>query len=143
MFKGTITKTISGSSEDFCLLINPLGSDKAAKLIFFDLEVTKKESTVWELYMSPTITSNGTAISITKLDNHRPGVNSILLFRNPTILTRGLPVRKFTLPSSTQEFSTNGPTAQLEAGESILLRRITTSSNSIKSNWVWEEISTQ
>jgi len=140
MFRSKFTKTNSGTSEDLCLFINPAGSKKIAKLIFFELTGNKKDSSAWEIYMYPKITSNGTLIPATKLDNYRSGPNTVLLFSSPVILDTGLPFRKFILPASLQEFSTNAPTEYLEEGESILIKRTTSLGGTVTIDWTWEEI---
>lgn len=140
MFRSVLTKKASGTTENLCLLINPIGNTNSAKFIFFNLEFDSKDNSIWEIYRNQTIVSNGTLINTVKLDG--TATNTIELYKNPTIISFGRFVRKFMLPTSTKEFSTNAPIARLEPGDSLILRRISDNTGNIINTWIWQEIET-
>lgn len=140
MFKSIISKTSFQDTEDLCLFKNPVSSLKAAKLIFFSLEYDFKGNSTWEIYVNPTVTSDGTIQTAVKFNSKDNDSNSISLFANPTVSNYNALIRKFLVPSHTQEFSTNAPSAQLEPGESILVRKVTKSSGKVTNTWTWEEV---
>lgn len=142
MYKGVITKTLSSSSDDLTLLINPISNlNRVGKSIFLELEASNAENSIWEIYFNPTITLNGTSVTVQKLNEDLDVNNTILLFTAPIISKYGIPFRKFILPRVTKEFSTHAPTMQFYPGESMLLRRTSSNTGTITCTWTWQEIS--
>jgi len=142
MYKSVITKTVLTDTENFCLFTNALGNKKAAKFIFFEIKQTKAESSTWEIYLNPTVTSNGTLQTVTIVNDHINTPSTVSLYQGPTVSEKGLLIRRFNVPTHTKEFSTNAPIAQLEPGYSILITRSSKLSGNVTSTWTWKEVET-
>jgi hypothetical protein len=140
MFKSTLTKTASGETEELCLFINPTGNTKRADLIFFEISFTSTSNSIWEFYLNPTVTSNGTIQTVVDLEG---GVanNTINLYKTPTVTvnTYGNPLRKFIIQSNIKEFSSRVPMITLEPGNYILLRRLNYRKGEIIASFKWKE----
>ena len=88
---GTNNLTISGTAEsDFMLIKNPLGSGKTIKLYKanFGLDASTVNPTTFRIYRDPTITANGTALTIRNLKKSG-AATAMTAFRAPTISARG------------------------------------------------------
>jgi hypothetical protein len=83
--------TVSLSSEaDFFLLKNPSGSGKNIRIkeLLISIEASTQQGSVIRIYKNPTITADGTALTIGKLKTGQAdGVATAYL--SPTISTRG------------------------------------------------------
>lgn len=142
MFASTLTyrNLNSNNPKDVCYFTNPSNSTYIARNIFFTVSCEKSVNSLWEIYINPTVTDNGTSQSVTNWNNHDNSTNNILLYRGPTISDPGTLIRKFVLPGNLKEFSTNGPWAEMLPGESVLIRRIQGDTGTIISTWTWSEL---
>src|SRR3990167_1521508 len=103
MFYSTFTNTESGPTVDLLLITNTSANTYAAKDIFFSIAETDTKTSLWEIYLSPTVTSNGTLQTSKDFQTNSTTANTVLVYKRPTISSYGNPVRKFTVPSRTQE----------------------------------------
>lgn len=96
----TITITGGGTENNFLLIRNPSGSGKRIKIIDITIGFTNTVSVlaIFKLYASPTITANGTAITI-KPGRIGSGVPSSAMnaYSTPTISARGSQYLAFTV----------------------------------------------
>lgn len=116
----TITITGGGTENDFLLIKNPNGSGKQIRIIDITIGFTNTVNLMayFKLYASPTITTNGTSLTI------KPGrigasvpSSAVTAYSNPTISGRGTAYLNFTV--------SGGPGAdsswRFEVNQSILV----------------------
>jgi len=111
----------TSNETDYLLLKNPSGSNKILKIKKFDLGVDFNNAppSVYRIYRDPTITANGTALTISNI--RKSGSVSIAsAFRSPTISARGtlLVAQSFLGGTPTNEHNLG---FIIEAGENILI----------------------
>lgn len=89
---GTFTITGSGTENNFLLIRNPSGSGKQIRLIDITVGYTNTINVLayFKLYSSPTVTANGTAITIKpgRIGSSVPS-SSVNAYSNPTVSDRG------------------------------------------------------
>lgn len=138
MFQSTVSKIESGEEEEFCLLVNPSGNTKIASDIFHKL-TTSGKATKWRVYVKPTVTSNGTAQTVVDDNGTTTALNTVSLYKSPTVTSYGTKVREFTVPKGPLRYYSNTPYIELQPGDSLLLRRTTKGCGTITTIFQWTE----
>lgn len=136
---GTLT---SGTSEtDILLLRNPVASGKHVRVKDFIpsiLEAGSNVRSIIRVYGGPTITLEGTALTINKKRTSQTDTSIATVFSLPTISARGSFVNEFTIDNSTIPLRDSQLSAWVEEGEDVLITFENTSNNtdiSIFTQW--------
>jgi len=99
--------TVSGSTEvDFCLVRNPGTNTLSIEIHVISYLYSKGSGmSVLKIYDTPTITTNGTSVSINKMKLSGTSTSGVLVTHTPTISNRGN-LRRFIGASSTGSTTT-------------------------------------
>lgn len=92
--------TVSGSTEtDFLLMKNPVSSGVLVRFKEFIMTIggASTNSSIIRFYRSPTITSDGTPLSISKVLPTASQTSAIEVFQSPTISARGSLIQLFSI----------------------------------------------
>ena len=96
--------TIAGTSEtDFMLMRNPAGSGVLVRLKEFLMTIggTSAQRSIFRFYRSPTITSVGTPITVSKVLSTGTNTSEVLSYQTPTISSRGFLIQLFSVDFNT------------------------------------------
>lgn len=93
VFGGSAERTGVGTTEvPVALFVNPSGSTKVVKVnqVLLINRHTVTSQVVLRCYVSPTVTSNGTAVTTTTLDVGSGNTATALLYQSPTVSANGV-----------------------------------------------------
>jgi len=138
----TDIQTVTGTTKTaFFLLKNPVGSGKTIRFQEFTFtfgSVVAGQSTTIQIYRSPTITANGTALTINKTKSDGVTSSVASAFLNPTISANGTLVQAFVVVNGTFKRNLN-LNRYLVAGANLLITVDSTTANaehSVFSSWI-------
>ncbi len=134
--------TIAGTTEtDFMLIRNPAASGVLARLKEFIMTIggSASNTSIFRFYRSPTVTSDGTPITVNKVLSIGTPTNQVLCFQTPTISARGTLVQLFAVDF--ESFSRDQELSRYLAEGSQLLVTVQGSVTNIEHNLVftWAE----
>ena len=135
--------TISGTNEnDFLLITNPVGSGKILRVRYVNLLTPSSSAgkqNIYRFYRAPTITANGTALTIQKLLSSG-GSSTSFAYKLPTISARGLQILDLVSSAYINAWVDINYTIQLIAGESLLVTvDPQTNNDEHQAQLLWEE----
>lgn len=128
MYQSSFTISLPRASKDIFLFDNPLLPEHEVRFGVCRIEYVASENSIWKLYLNPTVTSNGTAQTITNIgDTISP---EAIIYKAPTISADGIHLRSFVVNKGFNYFTLTIPVRFLEAGNKILLKRTSTEKGS-------------
>lgn len=137
IFRSVFSRNSTSAPENVMLFKN--GATKSVLFNIFELFFNATAANFWEVYLNPTITDNGTALSAINANTASVITPTAILYDAPTISDVGTLIRAFTLDTNSR-FSLSSPLILLAPNHSILLRRVNVGAgNEIRSNWQWTE----
>ena len=140
MFEATVVQGELGDTQDVALFVNPVGSTQTAIDIFSKIDTESDEVSCWEIFHNPVVTSNGTLQTITNLSTALATTASLVkLYSNPIVSDLGQSLRQFKVYGRLDGLFIKTPVIELQPGHRLLLRRLTTGTETITNTWQWNE----
>jgi len=119
LFIANINRNSTGAPETVTLLKN----EGATSIRIYSADLFYDSNSQWELYLNPTITTNGTARPTINLNSGSVLTTSAVLYDAPTVSANGTLLFPFQVAANTRQLAIPGVII-LAAGHSLLLRRV-------------------
>lgn len=136
-FASTLSRDSAGAPENVALFV--VGA-KPCKIAIYEIYFNAGGNTIWELRLSPTTTSDGTALTAIPLNGTNPQIATAALRDAPTVTATGTLYRSF-ITAAGDRVGRNDIVAILAPGTKVLLRRLNAGAgDEILLNVSWVEI---
>lgn len=136
MYQISFSRSISNQSTDMLLFTNPSSSSIVVRFEPCVIEYEISRDSTWKIYLDPTITSNGTQLTL--LNNQSGNIG--LAYRNPVISDDGTLLKSFIINKNYDYTSLVFPMIHLHPDRSILLKKTSSESGSATITLSWREL---
>jgi len=117
--------TIASTDEvPICLIKNPVASGKIAEIYQFRVAISKGTAVVRgtiRIYRNPTITANGTALTINKLKISQSASSVMSAYKSPTISANGTQINNLSVTTENNILISEDLGRFIEANENMLV----------------------
>lgn len=138
-FGSIISRNTAAAPEDMALFV--VGA-KPVRLRRLDLDLNAGANTIWQLYLNPTVTANGTAITAINRNTATAVAPTAVLYDAPTIAALGTLINEFlTTASNRTPIQPIDAHWKLKPGDRLLVRRVNTgigTATAIRLRWTEE-----
>lgn len=145
-FSTIITNQSNGNTTEVPVfwIENPIGSDRVMRMHwiqFWVTDLTANQEAILNIYRNPTVTSNGSTMTITSSRPSKKVASIALSYKAPTVSANGSQLMQFIATSDTSVNELDHVGIFLDDGESLLFT-VTQSANGIDYalNLSWSEI---
>lgn len=141
LYQATLSKPLVNEPNNVLLFKNSSFLNQVVRFQECLIQQAITKESTWEVRLNPTITSNGTQVSVINLSGTIPNTSTVYL--SPILSSTGLLLRKFTINPTFDYFKLTIPDLYLNPNNSILLRSVSTDTDAYTTATIeirWNEI---